>query len=297
MPVDSTTRKSTTPKVIRLFLIVHIVLVCVADVRSQSTQVVGNVTIVSSNSIPPTVGMEGRLEVVLPDAGLTTKTPDRRAPVLLRIAYTRPHGTLTYYDLRYIGREPGRFNLRSYLVATNGAVTTNLPALTVSVSGVLPTPHNGWLEEQSLRSPSFFGGYRIVLVVVCALWIAAFFVILRTGRKTKAIAPATEARSPTFAERIRPLVERAAAGTLSSDEKAWLERLLITYWQQRLGLREVNGEELILRLRKHNEAGALLRALEDWLHRPPGRTSVAIESVLAPYLDSPAEETTEARRD
>jgi hypothetical protein len=236
--------------------------------------------------------MEGRLEVILPDAGLTAKTPDRRAPVLLRIAYTRPHGTLTFYDLRYIGREPGRFDLHNYLVTTNGALATNLPALTVAVSGVLPTPHNGWLEEQALRSPSFFGGYRIVLVTVIALWVVAFFVILKMGRKAEIIAPVMTTRAPTFSERIRPLVERAATGTLSGDDKAALERLLINYWQQRLALRDMDGEELITRLRKHDEAGALLRALEDWLHRPPGRASVAIESVLAPYRESPMEDVT-----
>ncbi len=116
------------------------------------------------------------------------------------------------------------------------------------------------------------------------LWVVAFFVIWRSGRRTKVVATATPVhREPTFAERISPLVERAAAGTLSADEKAALERLLITHWQRRLNLTTANGDELILRLRQHSEAGVLLRALEDWLHRPPGRGEVQVESFLAPY--------------
>jgi len=115
-----------------------------------------------------------------------------------------------------------------------------------------------------------FGGYRALAAVVITLWAVAFFAILRMGRKPKAIEiTAPVPRPPTFAERIQPLVERAAAGKLSGDEKASLERLLIAHWQRRLGLREANGEEVIARLRGHDEAGALLRALEDWLHRPP----------------------------
>jgi hypothetical protein len=236
--------------------------------------------------------MEGQLEVILPEAGLTPRAPDRRAPLLLRIAYTRPHGTLTLYDLRYIGRVPGQFDLRDYLVTTNGLPATNLAAMTVSIAGLLPTPHNGWLEEGALRAPSLFGGYRATAAIVIGLWIAAFFVILRVGRKPKTVAVAAPVqRPPTFAERIRPLVESAAAGRISADEKAALERMLITHWQRRLGLREANGAELITRLREHGEAGPVLRALEDWLHRPPGTVPVQVESVLAPYRDLPSEET------
>jgi len=249
-------------------------------------------TILSSNASPPTVGMEGQLEVILPEAGLTPRVPERRAPLLLRIAYTRPHGTLTLYDLRYVGRVPRTFDLRDYLVTTNGIPATNLAALAVSIAGVLPNPHNGWLEEEAARAPSLFGGYRTVAVIVIVLWVAAFFVILRVGRKPKAVEIVTPVEHPpTFAERIRPLVERAAAGKISGDEKASLERMLITHWQRRLGLHEANGTELISRLREHGEAGPLLRALEEWLHRPPGNSTVQVETVLAPYRDLPAEET------
>jgi hypothetical protein len=267
-------------------------LVCATTLVAQNSSSLTPLTVLSSNSTPPTVGMEGRLEVILPEAGLTAKVPDRRAPLLLHIAYTRPHGTLTLYDLRYIGRVPGTFDLRDGLVRTNGTAATNLAALPVSIAGVLPTPHNGWLEEQALRAPSLLGGYRAAAAIVLVLWIAAFFVILRVGRKpATVVVPAPGQRPPTFAERLRPLVERAAAGTISADEKASLERMLIIHWQRRLGLRETDGGELIARLREHGEAGALLRALEDWLHRPPGNAPVQVETVLAPYRNLPAEPT------
>jgi hypothetical protein len=269
---------------------------CAATLLGQEALHPNSLTVLSSNATP-TVGMEGQLEVILPEAGLTPRAPDRRAPLLLRIAYSRPHGTLTLYDLRYIGRVPGRFDLRHYLVTTNGIPATNLSALVVSIAGVLPTSHNGWLEEEALRAPSLFGGYRAVAAIVIGLWITAFFVILRVGRKPKPVAVAAPVqRPPTFAERIRPLVESAAAGRISADEKATLERMLITHWQRRLGLGEANGEQLIARLREHGEAGALLRTLEDWLHRPPGNATVQVESVLAPYKDLPMEETSEVAR-
>lgn len=228
--------------------------------------------------------MEGQLDIALPLAGLVTKPGDHRAPMLLRIAHTQPHGTLTRYDLRYIGRVPGQHDLRDYLFNAGGLPATNLPALPVSVAGLLPNPHNGWLEEQAQQLPSLFGGYRAVLAGLGVLWVLAFFAIWRLGRRAKVVTDtAPVPRERTFAERIRPLVERAAAGTLSTNEKAELERLLITHWQRRLNLTSADGEELIARLRQHDEAGVLLRALEDWLHRPPGRGEVRVEEFLAPY--------------
>jgi hypothetical protein len=58
---------------------------------------------------------------------------------------------------------------------------------------------------------------------------------------------------------------------------------LITHWQQRLNLAETSTTDLIRQLRQHPEAGELLRVLEDWLHRPPGRAAIQIEDFLAPY--------------
>jgi hypothetical protein len=228
--------------------------------------------------------MEGQLDVALPLAGLITKPGDHRAPMLVRIAATQPYGTLTRYDMRYSGRVPGNHDLRDYLFTAEGLPATNLPALNVAVAGLLPTPHNGWLAEQDREPPSLFGGYRATLVVIVVLWALAFFAIWRLGRRPKPVTTVGPVqREPTFAERIRPLVERAAAGTLSADEKATLERMLIAHWQRRLELTDAAGDELIQRLRQHTEAGVLLRALEDWLHRPPGRGEVRVEEFLAPY--------------
>lgn len=286
----------------RLLVVVEICLLLAvpryfSTAASQTNSNPAGRAILSSNAEPPTVGMEGQLEVLLPEAGLAVKTPDRRAPMLVRIASTRPHGTLTHYDLRYVGLVPGRHDLRDYLVPAGGGLATNLPALSVSVIGVLPDPHNGWLEDQALRAPSMFGGYRGAMTALVVLWIVALFLIVRYGRKPRTAPIETHTvRPPTLAERLRPLIERAATGPLSADDQAALERMLITHWQRRLGLDGATGGELIVRLRQHQDAGALLRALEDWLHRPPGSAKVEIESMLAPYRNLAADESAEVVR-
>jgi hypothetical protein len=253
-------------------------LITLASVHAQTH------LIIKQSIAAPTVGMEGELDVALPLAGLITKPGDHRAPLVLRIAGSQPYGTLTRYDLRYTGRVPGTHNLSDYLSTAEGQPATNLPPLSVKVGGLLPSPHTGWLEEQAHSAPSLFRGYRAVLNAIAAGWIVAFFVIRRVDRQPKTtVRTETIVRPPSFAEKIQPLVERAANGQLSAEEKATLERLLITHWQQRLNLVGTSTNELIKQLRQHPEAGGLLCALEDWLHRPPGRAVVRVEEVLAPY--------------
>lgn len=260
----------------------------------QTTTAAEPVAVLSSNAAPPTVGMEGRIEVLLPP-GLQAAIATNKSSVLLRVASTRPHGAQVHYDLRYIGRVPGTHDLRWQLIDTNGSVATNLPPLLVEVAGILPKVHNGWLEDRALPAPSLFGGYRTILATIIVVWALLLFpLVLLRRRRIVAAGPVTPA-GPTLADRLKPLVESAAAGTLSADGKASLERMLINHWQRQLQLEVLTGEGLIHRLRAHDEAGRLLRALEDWLHRPPGSVVVNVDELLAPYR-RPAVEPSEVSR-
>ena len=97
----------------------------------------------------PTVGMEGRVEVVLPVAGIEGRPVTERAKVLVRVAERYPHGTATRYDLRYVGLVPGKHDLREWLVLPGGGLATNLEPIVVEVEGLLPPKHDGSLVEGS----------------------------------------------------------------------------------------------------------------------------------------------------
>ena len=61
--------------------IAAILLACLTSTAQES----------STNPPSPKVGMEGRLEVVLPEGGLTAVDGDHRSPLLLRVASAQPH--------------------------------------------------------------------------------------------------------------------------------------------------------------------------------------------------------------
>ena len=247
----------------------------------------------SSPTTMPTVGVEGKIELALPGTLLQGKPVTDKAPLLLRVASTQPAPRREdiWYDLRYMGLVPGAHDLKNYLVRIDGSPAGDLPSIPVAVLGLLPEDHKGELVRGGAARWPFFGGYRVVMGAVAGLWAALMVPLIFWGRRKREKVVAAPPARKTFADRLRPLIDQAARGTLSIEEKGKLERMLLWYWQQRLDLTADSPADAIAALRRHDEAGALLRALEEWLHRRPGTSGGAaatdVNALLAPYRDAP----------
>src|SRR6185295_5841021 len=124
--------------------------------------------------------------------------------------------------------------------------------------------------------------------VLGVAWVGGNTAYMYFGRRRRGVpVPVVVAPPPSFAERLRPLVEQAATGKLSVEGQANLERLLMGYWRDKLNLSELRVAESLAKLKAHAEAGELLRALERWLHRPGGATKEEVSSLLQPYRNMP----------
>jgi hypothetical protein len=130
----------------------------------------------------------------------------------------------------------------------------------------------------------------MLLVFVGALWIAGLLAIVFYRRRAPVADHDGAARPATLAERLQPLVTQAVNGRLSDSDKAELERLLLAYWRRRLDLEDAKPGVAMARLREHDEAGAILRQLEVWLHAPDMASNVDVAELLRPYRDIPADE-------
>ena len=243
-----------------------------------------------------TVGMPARIEQrVLPGSELEVRPiDDRRAPIVLRILGVYPHGTAFRYDFVYYGLDPGTYDLKNLLRRKDGSPTVDLPTIPVRIEPLLPP---GQLEPHPLsfsESP-WLGGYRLFMLLAGLAWLFGLAAILLLRRGKHVASGEAAGHALTLADRLKPLVDKAVAGELGAGEQAELERLLIGYWRRRLKLEDAPPAKLITLLRNHDEAGPLLRRLEDWLHRPAGTAGpVDVTALLKPYQAIAADELEEA---
>jgi hypothetical protein len=238
------------------------------------------------------VGMPARIDqIVLPGTELEAKPlGDRKAPIVLRVIEVYPHGTDFRYDLVYYGLEPGRFDLRDYLQRIDRSSTAGLPAIPVEIKGTLP-PGQVLPHPLEPAPGAAHGGYAILLWVAGGAWVGGLLGILLLRRRKKqaddiAVGPLS------LAERLRPLIEEAMAGTLTQGQRADLERMLLALWRRKLRLGDMKPAAAFAVLRQHPEAGPLLRQLENWLHRPGPLEQVDLTELLRPYRSLPADADT-----
>lgn len=257
---------------------------------SQSPQDEANQTIkpVEASS---TVGFPRLIyQHVIPGSKVVAKPiVDRTQQVLVRIVDTYPHGTSFRYDIEYQGLEPGQYNIADYLAREDGS-SESIPPINVEIRSLLG---DGQVVPSDLPQidSRFRNYYSPTLIGLGVVWVAGLIVILFFGRHRKKRIQAA-ARPRTVADRLRPLIDLAAAGELTSQQSAELERVLSAFWCKKLGLSELSANDLRERLRGHQEASRLLEQIDIWLHRPSTDRGeqVDVNEMLEPYRSMRDEE-------
>lgn len=242
--------------------------------------------------VDTTVGVEGQYLFPWSGERVFAKPVNDRAVFLTRIAEIRPvedtddGKAKVMYDVRYLADMPGEYNLKDYLQDAFGDPVPGLPDMKVTVGELLPETHQGDLEQLEALGIPDLGGYRTALYVIGVLWlIPIIYLLFKKFYKPRPAPPAPVVPPPTLAEQLRPIVVKAQSGDLPPEELARLERLLLACWKERLNINEPSMLEEIQMLKANPDAGAILRAVETWLHAPPG-TQVdesEINTLLEPY--------------
>lgn len=245
----------------------------------------------SANAAPPprVIGIEGAVKIALPRGDYQPKPFDDRTPLILRVEAVEPQADGKHvYDFHYMGFEPGFYRLADYLIHPDGTLATEIGDVQVEVHSILPPDHDGALNRYMPQPFPWIGGYRMFLGILAALWVLGLLAFAWFYRRKKPVLVVDDTPPPpTYAERMRPFVEAAAAGTLTSSGQAQLERLMTGYWREKLALPEQRMAQSIAALQRDKDAGPLLHAMERWLHRPGGASPAAINALLEPYRHLP----------
>lgn len=206
---------------------------------------------------------------------------DRKPPLSVRVLEVKPAKDGYRYDFEVQGLEPGNHNLSDYLDAPEGTTIPEIPLeITSALEPGLALPH----EVGTGKLPQL-GGYRTTMLTLAGIWLAGLGAILFWRKKKNAPDSSGQELPPTLAERLHPLVDGAAKGELTSDDRAKLERLIIGHWRERLPeIAALSPAEAMMALRADPQASPLILALEKWLHaRNPSMAADEIDRLLAPY--------------
>lgn len=243
-----------------------------------------------------TIGMRVELvEFMIPGSDLVPRpiADPGRADVIVRIENTFNHGANRRYNMEITPFVMGEIDLRDHLVRADGSSMDDVPPLLVTVDAVREDPETvAPPPDPEHTEPDALGGYRSLLIAAGVAWGIGLIALFFVGRKPKEEeVEVAKARPRTLAERLHPLVRGARDGTLEGPERAELERLVLAHWRARKGLEGASAADAISALRRDEDAGPLLRKLEEWLHRPGGASGGAddeIQRLLEPFGDAPA---------
>lgn len=268
-------------RMLRSLIPAVLLLDCISTIASAQ-----NAT-TNKTSVP--VGMIGKVDQVLIAGSELEAVPttDPLAKIVVRVADTFRHGDAYRYNLEFTGYEPGRYDLAKSLKRKNpDEKSVTIPPIEIEITSSLPP---GKIEPTRPGPPAIreWLKYWTVLDIFVVIWIIGLALLWGKARATAIAATQAEIPPATVAERLKPLVQAACAGTLEPHKRAELESLLINHWSARLQLDETVPPGQILTLLKSNdEAGPLIRRLEEWLHMPPGQARAEadeIATLLKPY--------------
>jgi hypothetical protein len=241
----------------------------------------------------PSVGAEALCFLTLERGDIKASPPTDNAPLVARIQSIQPVDSEKFlYQVSYFGLEKGTFNLTDYLCTPDGR-RLRQPILPVHVSSHVPDSADYVIQNLRLSDHPKPPPYTALLSLSAFVWVAAGLWMFLPRRKKPAPPPPTipieeAVKARTLEDLLRPLVEKAANKSITAEEKARMEQILFQYWGALLRLDHLNSVEQLRRILDHEEAGALLRTVEQWLYQPDSEIPPEeINKILKPYMDLP----------
>ncbi|MBX3355495.1 MAG: hypothetical protein KF724_07325 [Phycisphaeraceae bacterium] len=239
-------------------------------------------------SITALRGISERVEAPRARFGALRAKPNQPldAPIVVRVV----DGPGDTQFIEFVGTVPGEFELIDRLERIDGRAIEPSASLRVKVESVLFGATDSDLRGESAAVPIVRGGVVVLIVGLVAVWLILPLLALLQRRPSVAEPLAAPPAPPTVAEEIAAIASRAREATLSVDEQGRLELLLLRFWRERLRPATPVGTdaglagaahsdcttataEAVRALRTHPESGALIRAIEAWLHQHPDRSS------------------------
>ena len=236
----------------------------------------------SDTDVP--VGVEQAVIVRYAGPRLQARPYRPGASVNVRIADERKKDDLRIYDIRYVVGLPGTFDLTEYLTSADGRPLDDLPAFEVRGLTSLTKDIETRIQEIETVGVHIWHGYYESLVGLGVLWGAWLAGLIFIGRPKRPPSAKPVPPPPSTAEQIERLLSVMAERELDTEEKAYLEALLLAHWRDTLGLADRRMAASCRRIAASDGLGPLYSKLQSWLHNP--RAAVAARDFVDSYTQN-----------
>jgi hypothetical protein len=204
--------------------------------------------------------------------------------VNVRIAEVTERPGKRIYDVRYIVNRAGTFDLKDYLVASDGSSLEGLPTFKFTGDPKLSKELDSRIQETEEIRVDVGGRYYETLAALTVLWIIWLLLLIFYKRPKPPAEPDAAPPGPTIAEMLRAFLAQLEAGTLDAAAKAKMEMAMLQCWRNELSLADVPVSTALDRISRDNRTGDSLRIIQHWLHHPASSVKSAdIAEVVWPY--------------
>ena len=236
----------------------------------------------------PSVGKAGQIsQLLLPGSALIAKPLQPDSPMVVRIIRSFPHASGFHYDILFHGLEPGDYDLADWLERKDGSPAADLPEVPVHILSLLPP---GQIEPNELETgwlPSL-GGYRTLMIAAITAWTLVLLGLIFLGYK-KAEPTEQKQKQKSLADLLQDRLQAVQDGDANPTMYAELERMLFGFWRRKLELEQDPPATALGKIHQHEEAGPLMRQLEQWMHNPAADKNVSLSELLEPFRNLPAD--------
>lgn len=204
--------------------------------------------------------------------------------VNVRIAQIIERADKRIYDVRYIVNREGTFNLKDYLVATDGSALDGLPTFKFTGDPKLSKKLDTRIQETEEILVDVGGRYYETLAVLTVFWIGWLLLLIFYKRPRPAAEPAAAPSGPSLAEILKAFLAQLETGTLDATAKAKMEMAMLQCWRSELALDQVSMNTALDEISRHEKTGDTMRKIQHWLHHPASSVQNAdIAAAVAPY--------------
>jgi hypothetical protein len=245
----------------------------------------------SATEVP--LGVEEAVIIRYKGPRLVPRPYRRGTSVNVRIADQQRTGDVGVYDVRYVINLPGQFDLTEYLMAADGSPLDDLPKFSVRGLTSLTKDLETRIREIQPVQVTIWHGYRETLVGLGIFWIAWLAGLIFVGRPKRIVQVADAPEPPSIRQRIAGLLAALQTRSLSVEEKAELEALLLLDWRDQLDLHHERMAGCCRKIAESESCGKPYAVLRSWLH--DGRSHTDAQRFLEAYAAATTVQTDAGR--